>query len=94
VLAAAGGVGQAALQICRWRGAEVIGAASEDVLGFVVLRPDARGTVGEHDLVEWCRAEMSVYKAPRAIRFVDALPKTASGKILKRALREQARAAT
>lgn len=28
VLAAAGGVGQAALQICRWRGAEVIGAAS------------------------------------------------------------------
>jgi long-chain acyl-CoA synthetase len=66
----------------------------EDVMGFVVLKPDARGTVTEGDLVEWCRAEMSVYKAPRTIRFVDALPRTASGKILKRALREQARAAT
>jgi acyl-CoA synthetase (AMP-forming)/AMP-acid ligase II len=63
----------------------------EDVLGFVVLRPEARGRVSERDLVEWGRAEMSVYKAPRAIRFVDALPKTASGKILKRALRELAR---
>jgi acyl-CoA synthetase (AMP-forming)/AMP-acid ligase II len=39
---------------------------------------------------EWCRAEMSVYKAPRLIRFVDALPKTATGKILKRVLREKA----
>ena len=66
----------------------------EDVLGFVVLKPEARGSVTEQQLVEWCRAEMSVYKAPRAIRFVDALPKTASGKILKRALRERARASS
>ncbi len=66
----------------------------EDVLGFVVLKPEARDSVTEQQLVEWCRAEMSVYKAPRAIRFVDALPKTASGKILKRALREQARASS
>lgn len=64
----------------------------EDVLAFVVLRPGARGSVTEPQLVEWCRREMAVYKAPRTIRFVDALPKTASGKILKRALREQARA--
>jgi long-chain acyl-CoA synthetase len=63
----------------------------EDVLGFVVLKPEARGAVTEAQLVDWCRAEMSVYKAPRTIRFVDALPKTASGKILKRALREQGR---
>ncbi len=35
---------------------------------------------------------MAVYKAPRRVRFVDALPKTGSGKILKRALREEARA--
>jgi len=33
---------------------------------------------------------MSVYKAPRQIRFVEALPKTATGKALKRILREQA----
>jgi acyl-CoA synthetase (AMP-forming)/AMP-acid ligase II len=54
-----------------------------------VLRPGAGAS--EAELVAWCRAEMAVYKAPRAIRFVPALPKTGSGKILKRALREQAR---
>jgi acyl-CoA synthetase (AMP-forming)/AMP-acid ligase II len=63
----------------------------EDVMAFVVLRPEARGHVTEQALVDWCRNEMAVYKAPRRIRFVEALPKTASGKILKRALRELAR---
>jgi acyl-CoA synthetase (AMP-forming)/AMP-acid ligase II len=62
----------------------------EDVLAFVVRRAGAAAT--ERELVEWCRAEMAVYKAPRAVRFVDTLPKTGSGKIVKRALREQARA--
>ena len=62
----------------------------EDVLAFVVRRMGATAT--ERELVEWCRAEMAVYKAPRTVRFVPALPKTGSGKIVKRALREQARA--
>ena len=61
----------------------------EDVLAFVVRRPEAAAT--EREIVEWCRAQMAVYKAPRAVRFVPTLPKTASGKLLKRALREQAR---
>lgn len=65
----------------------------EDVMAFVVLKPDARSRVTDQEIVEWCRGHMAVYKAPRRVRFVDALPKTASGKILKRALREQARAA-
>jgi acyl-coenzyme A synthetase/AMP-(fatty) acid ligase len=59
------------------------------VLAFVVLRPGAAVTEGE--IVQWCREQMAVYKAPRTVRFVPALPKTPSGKILKRALREQAR---
>ena len=62
----------------------------EDVLAFVVLKPAARGTVTAEDIVQWCRSEMSVYKAPRQVRLVETLPKTASGKILKRSLREQA----
>ncbi|HSE95395.1 MAG TPA: AMP-binding protein [Methylomirabilota bacterium] len=61
----------------------------EDVVAFVVLRSEARGRLTEEELIAWCRAEMAVYKAPRRVRFVDALPKTASGKILKRALRAQ-----
>jgi acyl-CoA synthetase (AMP-forming)/AMP-acid ligase II len=62
----------------------------EDILAFVVLKPGAQAS--EQAIVEWCRKEMAVYKAPRAVRVVGALPKTGSGKILKRSLREQARA--
>ena len=62
----------------------------EDPLGFVVLKPDAKGGVSEEQIVDWCRTNMSVYKAPRQVRFIDALPKTATGKVLKRVLREQA----
>jgi long-chain acyl-CoA synthetase len=60
----------------------------EDVVAFVVLRPEARGTLDGPALVEWARAEMAVYKAPRRVVLVEALPRTASGKILRRALRE------
>ena len=63
----------------------------ETVVAFVVRKPEAE--VSERELIEWCRGEMAVYKAPTRIYFVDALPKTGSGKILKRVLREQARSA-
>jgi acyl-CoA synthetase (AMP-forming)/AMP-acid ligase II len=63
----------------------------EDPVAFVVLKPEAKGKVTGEELAAWCRAEMAVYKAPKQFRIVDALPKTASGKILKRLLREQAR---
>ena len=64
----------------------------EDPVAFVVLKEEAKGKVTAEDLAAWCRAEMAVYKAPKQFRFVDALPKTASGKLLKRVLREMARA--
>ena len=64
----------------------------EDPVAFVVLKPGSQGKVSAEDVAAWCRAEMAVYKAPRQVRIVEALPKTASGKILKRVLREQARA--
>jgi long-chain acyl-CoA synthetase len=72
----------------------VVGVADpyrgEDPLAFVVLKPDAKGKVTAEEIAEWCRDNMSVYKAPRQVRFVDALPKTATGKVLKRVLRDQA----
>src|SRR4051794_32156110 len=64
----------------------------EDPLAFVVLKPDSKASVTEEQIAEWCRTNMSVYKAPRQVRFVEALPKTATGKVLKRVLREQAAA--
>lgn len=75
----------------------VIGVADayrgETVKAFVVLRPEARGGTREQDIVDWAREHMAAYKVPRIVQFVDALPKTASGKIMWRALQEAERAA-
>jgi malonyl-CoA/methylmalonyl-CoA synthetase len=53
-------------------------------IGFVVLAEGA--SVGEADLIEFCRARLASFKVPRTIRFVDRLPRTALGKVQKTAL--------
>jgi acyl-CoA synthetase (AMP-forming)/AMP-acid ligase II len=60
----------------------------EEVVAFVVLRPQDKGVVTPEQIAAWARGEMAVYKAPRRVLFVDALPRTATGKILRRALRD------
>jgi HIP---CoA ligase len=56
-------------------------------MAFVVLRPDAEASADE--LVEWGRAEMANYKAPRYVEVVDELPLNAMGKVLKYELRDR-----
>ncbi|MEU2006345.1 AMP-binding protein [Rhodococcus sp. NPDC019627] len=60
----------------------------ETVAAFVSLRPGT--TVEAADLVEYCRERLATYKAPRRVEIVDELPKTASGKILRREMRRRA----
>jgi fatty-acyl-CoA synthase len=60
----------------------------ESVKAVVVLRQDHKGQVSEQDIIDWCRENMAVYKMPRAVSFVDALPKSGSGKVMWRALQE------
>ncbi|HSV50597.1 MAG TPA: long-chain fatty acid--CoA ligase [Burkholderiaceae bacterium] len=60
----------------------------ETVKAVVVLRPSHRGQVSEQDIVDWCHENMAVYKAPRIVQFVDALPKSGSGKVMWRTLQE------
>ena len=63
------------------------------VKAFLVLRPGF--TAGEElkvDIQRFAKEEMAGYKCPRRIEFVAALPKTTSGKIKRRELREQERA--
>jgi long-chain acyl-CoA synthetase len=71
------------------REAAVIGVPDEyrgeTVHAFVSLRTGA--SVTEAELIDFCKAQMAAYKYPRAVFFVDELPKTASGKILRRELR-------
>ncbi|WP_406337310.1 long-chain-fatty-acid--CoA ligase [Streptomyces sp. NBC_00649] len=57
-------------------------ARGEEVAAVVVLRPGARVTTDE--LRDYVRQRVAAYKYPRIVRFVDALPKGATGKILKR----------
>jgi fatty-acyl-CoA synthase len=54
---------------------------------LVVLKPDA--VVTESELVEFCRTRLAHYKCPRSFEFVASLPKTATGKILKKELRKK-----
>jgi fatty-acyl-CoA synthase len=59
----------------------------EVVTAVVVVQRDQVPTLA--DLRDFCASTLSAYKHPRQLRFVEALPRTATGKVLKRNLREQ-----
>jgi fatty-acyl-CoA synthase/long-chain acyl-CoA synthetase len=69
--------------------AAVFGIPSEEwgetVHAVVVARPGS--SLGEADVVAFAREHLASYKIPRSVSFQDELPKTGSGKILKRELR-------
>ncbi len=71
--------------------AAVVGAPDplmgEDVLAFVVLKDGARATAEE--VMAFCETRLARYKCPKAVRFVDTLPKSPVGKILRKELRRQ-----
>ncbi|WP_439029086.1 class I adenylate-forming enzyme family protein [Gordonia terrae] len=71
------------------REAAVIGVPDEyrgeTVKAFVSLRPGKSATAEE--LIAHCKSQMAAYKYPREVVIVDEIPKTATGKLLRRALR-------
>ncbi|CAG2141777.1 Long-chain-fatty-acid--CoA ligase [Cupriavidus yeoncheonensis] len=64
----------------------------ETVKAVVALRAGSRGTpeAEPERIMAWCRERLAAYKVPRIVEFVDALPKSATGKIQWRALQEDA----
>jgi long-chain acyl-CoA synthetase len=58
----------------------------ETVAAFVVPQPGAAAS--EEEIAAFCRERMAAYKVPRSVRLVEAIPKSPTGKILKRVLRE------
>jgi len=71
-------VAVAAVPHARW---------GQGVGAWVVLHGDAHAT--EAALIDFCRERLAGYKKPVAIRFVDALPRNSTGKLLRRELRER-----
>ena len=64
----------------------------ESVKAVIVLRPSHRDLVTEQELIDWCRDNMAVYKVPRVVQFVEALPKSGAGKVMWRTLQEAEKA--
>ena len=58
----------------------------EVVKAFIVRKPGAELTADE--LIAWSRDNMATYKVPKYVKFIDALPATGSGKVLRRLLRD------
>jgi len=62
------------------------GYRGETVKAFVVLKEEE--TLTEEDVIAYCRENLAPYKVPKFIDFIDELPKSAVGKVLRRKLKE------
>jgi long-chain acyl-CoA synthetase len=75
------------------REAAVIGVSDpyrgETVKAFVALKEDWRGGVSPQELIDFCKSRMAAYKYPRLMEITAEIPKTTTGKFLRRVLRAQ-----
>jgi long-chain acyl-CoA synthetase len=75
------------------REAGVVGAPDpyrgETVIAYVALKSGFEGKVTHDELIEFCKQRMANYKYPRHIEIMDELPKTPTGKFLRRELRNK-----
>ncbi len=62
---------------------------TERVKAYVVLKPD--GVADEQELQQWVKDRLATYSYPREIAFLDALPMTVTGKVIRRELKQRAR---
>jgi long-chain acyl-CoA synthetase len=63
------------------------GRQGETVVAWIVLHADQRLSAGE--LRNWCKEQLAAYKIPRRVRFVESLPKSPVGKVMRRAMVEE-----
>lgn len=72
----------------------VVGVADarrgETAMAVLVLWPDAVGSTSAAAVREWCRGEMAAYKIPTIVEFVEALPRSGTGKIQWRQVQDEA----
>src|SRR5215471_4706058 len=72
--------------------AAVVGAPDdyrgEAVKAYIVLKESHDGRVSESEVIDFCRARLTAYKAPRSVDFRSELPVSGAGKMLRRVLRD------
>ena len=64
----------------------------ETVKAFVALKDGMEGNVTAEEIISFCKSRMAAYKYPRKVAFVSEIPKTLTGKFLRRNLRENSAA--
>jgi fatty-acyl-CoA synthase len=60
----------------------------EAVTAIVVPREEAKGKLTEEEIIETCKKELAPFKVAKRVIIVDSIPKTPTGKLLKRTMRE------
>lgn len=65
------------------------GAKGEVLKAFVVLTPEFRGKIEAGEILSWAKEKISSYKVPRYVDFIDSLPMSGVGKVLRRVLLER-----
>ncbi|UCF85324.1 MAG: AMP-binding protein [Desulfobacteraceae bacterium] len=61
----------------------------ETVKAFVALKEGTEGSVTPEEIIAFCKARIAAYKYPRQVEIVSEIPKTLTGKFLRRSLREK-----
>ncbi|WP_235816489.1 AMP-binding protein [Bacillus massilinigeriensis] len=61
----------------------------ETIKAFIVLHDSYNGQMTENDIISWSKEHMAAYKYPRYVEFIDQLPTTASGKVLRKLLKDE-----
>jgi long-chain acyl-CoA synthetase len=61
----------------------------ETVKAFVALKDGGEGSVTPEEIISFCKERMAAYKYPRQVELVSEIPKTLTGKFLRRTLREK-----
>ena len=74
--------------------AEVCVIASKDprrgeTVKAIIVKSSTEKVISQKEIITWCKTMMASYKCPTEIKFVDALPKSGSGKVMWRALTEK-----
>ncbi|GKV64726.1 MULTISPECIES: AMP-binding protein [unclassified Sporosarcina] len=61
----------------------------ENVKAFIILKQEFKGKIEPQEIIDWAKENMAAYKYPREVEFIEELPTTSSGKILRRLLKEE-----